>query len=353
MRRNKKLIAAAALALCAALALPVCGLAAKIRFEDTGVQVRDPYVLEYEGVYYMYGTGLAWDGYGCVYGTDLKNWSAPVRVYSPEGACDGTGDWWAPECHYYKGAFYLFASYRSAATDKRGVGIFRAESPLGPFALITDGHVTPKNHDAIDGTLYVDGDGQPWMIYVSEWTSNPDGIGDMMAAKLSDDLTAFISEPTLLFRASDGGWNSGHVTDGPFLYRTKNGRLLMLWSNMNSNGYYVNVAWSADGRPDGKWRQQPGKLYEATKYNADGGHGMLFTGPDGTLTLAVHSPNVADAEHPTTAIFVPVADTGDTLVTADRDNPLVRTFYRVYFSLIRFADLFSGLRTGLGGMKNF
>jgi hypothetical protein len=176
----------------------------------------------------------------------------------------------------------------------------------------------------------------------------------MMAVKLSDDLTSFISDPLLLFRASDAGKNGVNITDGPFLYKTKYGRLIMLWSNRSEkNGYYVKIAYSSNGRPDGKWRQQPGELYKKTDKHADGGHGMLFTGPDGTLTLAVHSPNVADAEHPTTAIFVPVADTGDTLVTADRDNPLVRTFYRVYFSLIRFADLFSGLRTGLGGMKNF
>ncbi len=312
---------------------------------DTGVQVRDPYVLEYGGVYYMYGTGLKWSGYGCVYSTDLKTWSDPVQVCEPAGSCDGVGDWWAPECHFYNGAFYLFASYLSAASDKRGVAIFRASDPLGPFEIITDGHVTPKDRDAIDGTLYVDENGQPWMVYVGEWTSNEDGIGDMMAAKLSDDLTKFISEPIMLFRATDGGRRSGNITDGPFLYKTKSGRLLMLWSNIDNGGYCVRIAFSSNGKVDGKWRQQPGALYEQTKQQADGGHGMLFRAPDGTLTLSIHSPNFGSEDKPTTAVFVPVDDIGDTLVAKDENNCFVRMFYRFYYVLINLEDVFASLFT--------
>ncbi|MBR5773081.1 MAG: family 43 glycosylhydrolase, partial [Clostridia bacterium] len=225
----KKFLASAALILCGIIAFSCAGTAlSQTGITDTGVRVRDPFVLEYKGVYYMYGTGLAQDGYGCVYSSDLSSWSDSVRVYEPQGKCDGEGDWWAPECHYYKGSFYLFATYRSAATGKRGVGIFRSPDPLGPFEIITDGHITPKETDSIDGTLYVDDLGQPWMVYVSEWTSAEDGIGSMMAAKLSDDLTSFISEPILLFRATDGSPKNGFVTDGPFLYKTKSGRLIML-----------------------------------------------------------------------------------------------------------------------------
>ncbi|MBQ6066012.1 MAG: family 43 glycosylhydrolase [Clostridia bacterium] len=307
---------------------------------DTGVRVRDPFVLEHEGTYYMYGTGLAWGGYGCVYSADLKNWSDPVRVYSPQGACDGEGDWWAPECHEYQDNFYLFATYRSAATGKRGVAVFRSADPPGPFEIISDGHVTPKDHDAIDGTLYVDEKGQPWMVYVGEWTCNEDGVGDMMAAKLSDDLTRFVSEPVLLFRGTDAGWAKGKFTDGPFLYKTKTGRLLMLWSCTDRAGYAVGIAYSSNGRIDGKWRQQPRELYKGSKKNADGGHGMLFTAPDGTLTLAIHSPNSSTEDNPTTAVFVPVADIGDTLVTKDKDNLFVRLYYRFYFMFMKLAATF-------------
>ena len=307
---------------------------------DTGVRARDPYVLEYDGTYYMYGTNLAWDGYGCVYSTDLKNWSDPVKVYETEGSCDGVNDWWAPECHYYEGSFYLFATYRSEATGRRGVGIFRASDPLGPFENISSGQITPKDRDSIDGTLYVDEIGQPWMVYVDEWTSNEDGIGRMMAAKLSDDLSTFVSEPITLFKATEGRRGNGFITDGPFLYKTKSGRLIMLWSNFNNDYYCVQIAYSSNGKIDGKWRHQPYALYEKTKTHADGGHGMLFTAPDGTLTLSIHSPNFESEETLTTAIFVPVVDIGDTLVAKEQDNILVRLFYCFYYSIMNLVNVF-------------
>ena len=338
---RKKGLKAVALAICSVLTVSLCcGTAQAAQTVDTGVNVRDPFVLEYDGIYYLYGTGLAWNGYGCVFSSDLKNWSEPVKVYEPEGACDGVADWWAPECHYYQGAFYLFATYRSKATDKRGVAIFRSVNPLGPFEIITDGHVTPKDRDAIDGTLFVDESGQPWMVYVGEWTSNEDGIGDMMAAKLSDDLTSFVSEPIRLFRATDGRRSSGTITDGPFLYRTKSGRLLVLWSNLDPDGYCVRIAYSSNGRLDGVWRQQPRDLYRKSNRHSDGGHGMLFTAPDGTLTLSIHAPNFGEEQNPTTAIFVPVVDIGDTLITKEDDSLFTRLFYRFYFNMMKLVDLF-------------
>ncbi len=347
MKAGKGLKKAAAVILCAVFFLPGCfGAARAMEAYDTGVRARDPFVLEYHDEYYMYATGLAWNGYGCVHSADLKNWSEPVKIYQPQGSCDGVNDWWAPECHVYKDRFYLFATYRSAATGKRGVAIFRADEPMGPFEMITDGHVTPKDHDAIDGTLYVDEDGQAWMIYVGEWTSNEDGIGDMMAAKLSDDLTAFVSEPILLFRATDGRRNSGAITDGPFLYKTKNGRLLMLWSNMDQDGYCVRLAYSSNGGVDGRWRQQPGNLYGQTKRRTDGGHGMIFTAPDGTLMLSLHAPNFSDEEHPTTAVFLPVDDIGDTLVLREENNFPVRIYYRIYYAWNKLTDCFRGIGRG-------
>ena len=83
------------------------------------LQVRDPFVLAYEGKYYMYGTCLSQgEGYGCVVSEDLENWSEKIQIFSPDENFDGYADFWAPECHYYKGAFYLFATYRSRSGEK-------------------------------------------------------------------------------------------------------------------------------------------------------------------------------------------------------------------------------------------
>lgn len=310
--------------------------------ESTGtktedVNIRDPFVLLHNDTYYMYGTGCASRGYGCWKSDDLEHWQGPFTVYTFAGDSDFDGCAWAPECHCYKDSFYLFATYKSKESGKRGVSIFRAQDPMGPFEEITDGHITPHNHDAIDGTLYVDAAGEPWMVYVGEWTSNADEVGDMMCVRLSEDLTHFISEPKLLFRATDAKWAKGKITDGPFLYNTSDGGLLMLWSNSaRSGGYSVGIAFSKNGEVDGRWVHPLWALYKRNKRNIyDGGHGMIFKDRDGRLLMAIHSPNSASdgvREHP---VFVPVEDIGHTVVCVPQNTNTVSRFFVSAYNRIK------------------
>lgn len=280
--------------------------------------IRDPCILVYGNKYFMYGTGAATKaGYGCYVSEDLENWAGPVNVFEAEKeeGFDGIGDYWAPECYYYNGSFYLFATYKSGVTGHRGVSIMKSESPLGPFTEITDGHITPHEWDAIDGTLYVDKKGEPWMIFVHEWTSMPDGIGDMSYAKLSEDLTHFTTEPVRMFKANEPFWTFNNVTDGPCPYRTKDGSLIMLWSNnIPTSGYSVGIARSTTGEIDGKWKHDLTPLYTEGKYHPlDGGHGMIFETLDGRLMLSIHSPNESTEENMTHAVFLELEDTGSTI----------------------------------------
>lgn len=186
---------------------------------DVGdIVIRDPFVLVSGGIYYMYGTGASTAaGYGCYVSLDLETWYGPVNVFEAKEGFDGVNCFWAPECHYYNGKYYLLASYGSASTGHRGTSVFRSSSPLGPFEEISDGHITPHGWDSIDGTLYVE-DGVPYMVFVHEWTSMPDGVGDISFAQLSPDLTHFVTEPETLFRADDCVWASD-ITDGRFSIR--------------------------------------------------------------------------------------------------------------------------------------
>lgn len=303
------------------------------------LKIRDPFVLVHDGKYYMYGTCLSnGEGYGCCVSEDLENWSNPIQVYTPHEDFDGFCDYWAPECHYYNGSFYLFATYRSEASGKTGVGIFKSDSPLGPFIPIGNGHITPKDIDCIDGTLYIDEDGQPWMVYVNEWTSQPDENGEMAAAKLSDDLSRFISEPTVLFRSNKHIWTKGNVTDGCFMYRTSSGKLIMLWSNFaRSGGYSVGMAVSDNGKIDGNWLHAPNAFYCESRNGIEGGHPMLFETLDGQLMMSIHSPNSEKNGVFETAKFIPVEDIGDSIIMKDdvfgRIRSIMLNIYYIFVSV--------------------
>ena len=290
---------------------------------ETNIQnIRDPFVLADDGRYYLYGTGVIhgnWDGtvWACLVNTDGKldgEWKMTDElVYvRPQYA---EKNLWAPEVHKYNGAYYMFATYFSSLTQHRGCSILKSDSPLGPFVEITNGHATPEEWDAIDGTLYIDEDGQPWMIFVHEWTCTDDGIGRMAAAKLSFDLTRFVSEPVELFCADSPSWSDNKVTDGCFMYKTKDGELLMLWSNFCDSGYCVGVAKSKNGKVDGDWVHEKELLFsKETTGKHDGGHGMIFTGFDGRLYLSVHSPNMPTAESCEKVVFLRLVERNSTLV---------------------------------------
>ena len=115
--------------------------------------------------------------------------------------------------------------------------------------------------------------------------------------------------PELLFRASDASWTprdrDSYVTDGPALYRSKSGKLFMLWSSFTDTGYTTGVVVSDSGKVAGPWRHAPEPLFRQ-----DGGHAMIFRTFDGALMVSLHSPNRSPDER---CHLFEVEDTGDTL----------------------------------------
>lgn len=279
-------------------------------------KLRDPYIVLKDGIYYAYGTG--WHCYRNTSGDLAGEWEdLGVVVESPVD--DAKTQHWAPEVHLYQNAYYMITTYFSTETQHRGCMVLKSNTPEGPFVCISNGHVTPKVWDCIDGTLYIDKEEKPWMVFVHEWTCQPDHVGTFAAARLSDDLTTFISEPIQLFRADEPSWAKAGVTDGCFMYTTTEGELLMLWSNFTTDGYCVGIARSDNGRLDGQWHHDEQLLFsKAISGEYDGGHGMLFDDIHGQMYLSLHSPQTLDtADRLETPVFVPVKEQNGTIVWDD------------------------------------
>jgi arabinan endo-1,5-alpha-L-arabinosidase len=281
--------------------------------KNTDIHIRDPFVLPIvaEKLYYLYGTTgpQAWtnSASGIDYYTspDLQSWEGPFPAFRPPAGFWADRNFWAPEVHVYRGRYYLFASFKAEGVC-RGTQILAADGPQGPFLPISDGPVTPHDWECLDGTLFVDANDQPWMVFCHEWVQV--GDGEICALRLSDDLESAIEQPHLLFRASEAPWaqeigskdRKGYVTDGPSLHRLASGELIMLWSSFSMGGYTVGVARSASGEILGPWQQVPETLYAG-----DGGHCMVFRTFDGQLWLAFHRPNQSPDERPQ---FVPLRE---------------------------------------------
>lgn len=284
--------------------------------ENSALAIRDCFIVPYapEKRYYLFSTSVpeVWQaapsGFDVYTANNLQQWEGPFPAFRPPPDFWANRHFWAPEVHFYQGRYYLFASFGAEGTH-HGTQIMVADHPGGPYQIHSQGTVTPREWECLDGSLYVETDGQPWMAFVHEWSQVRDG--EICITRLSADLTRAEGEPMVLFHASDAPFVNAlprpdhYVTDGPFVYRAANGALLMLWSSFRQRTYVQLVARSLSGHIAGPWQQD-----EELLYDDNGGHGMLFHTFDGQLMLALHHPNKRPLERP---LFLPVRETAGRL----------------------------------------
>lgn len=286
------------------------------------IQIRDPFVVANprDRHYYLYGTtdpepwrspGVGFDVYTS---SDLDEWTGPKAAFRPEPGFWATRNFWAPEVHELHGSWYMFASFKADGAC-RATQILKSDRPDGPFRVHSRHPITPDDWECLDGTLHVDPDGEPWMVFCHEWQQVRDG--QICAVRLSRDLSAPVGAPELLFSASQAAWTRprrrrdgsvdprDRVTDGPFMYRTSAGTLLMLWSSFSDNGYAMGISRSRSVAIHGPWLHLPEPMADD-----DSGHGMIFRAFDGRLYLTYHAPNNTPNERP---VFVEIGETADGL----------------------------------------
>ena len=295
------------------------------------IRLSDPCILadKKTSMYYMTGTGgRLWKS------KDLRRWSGPY-----DAAQTDPSSWmgenpmiWAAELHEYKGRYYYFATFtnrnvkidtvKGNVIDRRACHVLVSDDPAGPYKPMSDPEYLPAHMPTLDGTLWVDVDGKPYMVYCYEWLQNWNGTIEKI--ELKPDLSGSAGVGKVLFRASDSPWSKerdengaivpNKVTDGPWLFRTQTGKLGMLWTSWVFNEYTQGVAYSESGSLDGPWIHEKEPI---TPPNY--GHGMLFRTFDGKLLMAVHShredPNGRYIRIP--CLFV-VDDSGDKIVVGKR-----------------------------------
>ena len=276
----------------------------------TEINIRDPFIVYENGIYYMYGTRAR--DFGCHVGgvdvyrsDDMESWSEPIECFNSEKHGLNRMVNWAPEVHRYKGSYYMFITL-TQENGLRGTYSLRADSPLGPFVPHSVGALTPSEWECLDGTLYVDDMEVPYLVFCHEHTQIIDGT--ICYARLSESLDSIVGDVVTLFAASESGLadpsKDGHfVTDGPFLYRTKTNELLMIWSSFIKGKYAELAVKFKNGTLGTEFTHLPPLL------DSDGGHGMIFSGENNTYFI-YHTPNKSLCERPA---FCPVADDGDTI----------------------------------------
>jgi GH43 family beta-xylosidase len=269
--------------------------------------------------YYMVASGGG--GVRSWTSTNLIDWQGPRTIFRTPPDIWGdirTAGIWAPELHEYNGKYYLFLTFDSRHPLEeqwhdwrprvtRGSQIIWSDSITGPYHAFTNHATTPTNMMTLDGTFWVE-DGVPYMVFCNEWVQISDGTIEYMP--LTDDLSDAAGPPKRMFRGSSAKWSElieagGHVTDGPYVWMGKTGKLYVIWSSrLLDQTYELGISISDSGKLAGPWRQQDEPIFKA-----NGGHGMIFKTFDGKLMLILHAP---DGHDPQPHIFE-IEDTGETM----------------------------------------
>lgn len=212
--------------------------------------IADPFVLRYNGRYYLYCTR---PGVPCWSSENLIDWE-PKGFCLPEEEFPGLVPF-APEVVYWNGMFYMY-------TSPHGFGhyVLASESPVGPFHKITGniGH-------SIDISVFIDDDGA-WYAY---WADDRGIVGCKM-----NSPTEFGEE--VLVGAFIHGW-----TEGPFVIK-KDGRYHLTYTGNHylSKGYRINAAVSE--QPLGPYQDHDNNpVIVCTEGEVTGlGHSSTVLGPD-------------------------------------------------------------------------
>ncbi|MCF0065240.1 glycoside hydrolase family 43 protein [Dyadobacter chenwenxiniae] len=296
---RKKILLILALCLCNLMLVQAQNSEPALRIDIPidSIRLSDPFILadKNSSTYYMTGTGgKLWKS------KDLRKWTGPYTVAQPDPK-----SWmgpnpmiWAAEIHHYNGKYYYFATFTNKAVrvgnnlERRASHILVSDKPDGPYVPMADPIYMPADKLTLDATLWTDTDGKSYMIYCHEWLQNDNGTIEKI--ELKPDFSGTVGEGKILFLASDSPWSRekekdgkdrpNKVTDGPWLFRTKTGKLGMLWTSWIYDVYTQGVAYSQSGTLDGPWIQEKEPVN-----GPNFGHGMLFRTFDGKLLMSIHS----------------------------------------------------------------
>ncbi len=223
----------------------------------------DPFVMRYNGKYYLYSsTKDRYYGVKVWISDDLVNWTYGGLCTTDRRTITA----YAPEVTYYNGKFYMVTS-----PSGNGHYILESSSPVGPFKIVTS-----NLGNSIDGHIFIDDDGSWYFYHAAE--------GDLAVKIMTSphdingaDLSTGVSV--------SGGW-----TEGPMVIKRDGVYYLT---------YCGNHVWSKGYRIEGAVGSSPLQFKDISKnivlLNTDApfwglGHSSTVLGPDmNTYYIVYHS----------------------------------------------------------------
>jgi len=293
---------------------PVDGAAYTNPVGETPIHMGDPFVIQHDGRYFLFGTNAPNEGFRCLMSNDLVNWEEKGWAYREATDSWAKSHYWAPEVEIYRGKFYMTYSAMNKASNppRLLIALAVSDKPEGPYH---DLHAPwfDFGYSAIDGHIFVDDDGKPYLYYSRNGVQDGYSFGIMYGVALADDLSKPVGEPVKLMEA-DQPWEKvryaeNRCNEGAFVLKHQ-GRYYMTYSANHTGFPHYGIGYATADQPLGPWKKAEENPIAATNLAigvSGPGHSCIISSPDGTEMFIVYHTH-ANAEKPS----------GDRVVNIDR-----------------------------------
>ena len=221
----------------------------------------DPAPMVHDGTMYVYtghdedGADFFWMQEWRVYSTtDMVNWTdhgSPLALESFSWADDRA---WASQCVARNGKFYWYICAHSKLSGGMAIGVAVGDTPTGPFKdAIGKPLFENGSWDHIDPTVFIDNDGQAWLMW-----GNP----QCYYLKLNRDMISYSGElgkldmteeafgGPMMRRRDPGKKYQDSYVEGPWLTK-RNGTYQLLYA---AGGVPEHISYSTAPSPTGPWK---------------------------------------------------------------------------------------------------
>jgi len=285
--------------------------------ESSMMQFGDPFILNYKGTYYMYGTMDADKGIKVYQSKDLKNWTGPVGATNGFALVKddvwGNTNFWAPEIYHLNNRFYMFFSV------EEHIAVATSDSPTGPF--VQDVKAPLLETGAIDTHLFIDEDGRKYLYYVAFNNGNL-----IWMCEMNDDLLSVKENYAKFCFECSQPWEFSkkepvaNINEGPFMLKHNGLYYLVFSANHFANPDY-GIGYATAPLPTGPWTKYKGNPIVCSDDQIKGtGHCAFFSDFNGNLNVVYHSHFSPTKIHPrlvhiNQCKFVPDPNGGDDILS--------------------------------------
>lgn len=262
----------------------------------------DPFVLRAsDGRYYLYCTSEDGSGFPVRSSADLLNWTEHGLALRPKDGRWANDTFWAPECYEIGGRYVLLYSANwkenpTGALENYRIGAAVADTPVGPFTVVSDRPIFDPDYPIIDANLYQE-DGRYYLYYSRCcYEHSVNGLEEswIYGVELKPDFSGVIGEPVLLLRpeqpwegrsaaATGRRWN-----EGSFLMKAGD-RYLMTYSGNFFGGPDYAVGYAVGQSPLGPFaKAEENPILERYGEVTGTGHSCMLRSPEGELLICYH-----------------------------------------------------------------